>query len=122
MRRAKPLRTALPCAALISQLIRIDQDPFVVNFAIAFVDVGLPQEVPDRKWGCADAVIQALQHLAADPFCSQMQALFAYTISLLDYIPDAFLRAGAPLAVSVLLEDWLLDIALAQPGMRMVFL
>lgn len=120
MRRAKPLRTVLPCASLLSQLVRTEENPFVCNFAIAFVDVGLCLEATNRKAACADALIAAILSFSGDPFCPQMSSLCGYSALLLEYLPDAYLRAGAPRAVAAVLEDWMLDIALAQPDMRAV--
>lgn len=120
MRRVKPLKTVLPCSTLLSELIRPDVNPFACNFAIAFVDIGISLETHERKKSCADAVIKCLLSFADSPFSSQAQALLNYSLVLLEYLPEAFLRAGSPSAVSFLLEDWLLDIAISQPGMRVV--
>lgn len=120
MRRVKPLRTILPCAALLSQLVRADQSPFVSNIAVAFVDVGLPLESTERKSACADALIRSLCSFVSDPFCVQAQSLCNCALALLEFLPDAFLRAGAPPVASNLLEDWFLDVALSQAGMKEV--
>jgi hypothetical protein len=121
MRRVTPLRTLLPCAVLLSELVRADTNPFVCNLALTFLDGGLGQETdPLRRAACADALLCALQSFAATPLCPQTGALCSYAAALLDLLPEAFLRAGAPAASAALLQDWMLDVALSRPGMQAV--
>lgn len=81
--RIKHSPTMLPCTSLLN-LIRPEQNPFVINFSFTFLDLGIPNEpsVPGpRQIECAVALLTALSHFP--PFSSHSNSLCTFVLPLL---------------------------------------
>ena len=114
LRRVKPLKTLLPCSALIDQIIRPEMFPLACNLGIAFVDVGLPLERTSRRTDCAKAIVKAMDLYLSDPYSAQMQALFGYSILVLDDLPAVMESSHASSALQLLISDFLIDVSLLK--------
>jgi hypothetical protein len=116
-RRCKALRTRLPCAAIIAQVIvPAQQEPTVPSsssapaaaaaklssaLGIGLVNMALPLETEDgsRAEACAEAVIEALTRLAASEGFNatslQAGSLLHYAADLMEALALRFGRPGA---------------------------
>ncbi len=118
LRRVKPLRIQLPCLEIIDQIIKPSMQPLTCNLGITFLDVGIRLENGLRRLECAKSVVSAIAAFKDEPFCSQMQALLAYALVLLDDLPIAL--SGSPREVTEIIGDFFVDVVLMRENVQKV--
>lgn len=116
-RRVKSLSIPLPCAALITKLVRPDMMPFACNIAISLVDISICNIEASEKANCAIAILNAIDLFDVD-FSPQISALLHYALQLLPEISSQFCNSTMSRLSQERIWSWLLDVCLVQAGLR----
>lgn len=110
LRRVKLLKIVLPLDKLIS-LLRQDMLPFCCNLAMAFIDAAVQYQPSESRKICAQPLISVFNGFPM--FTPQSNALCYYSLFCIEPLS---MDISIDIETKNSLGDWLMDIALAQPG------
>ena len=111
MQRIKSHKTVLPIRSLI-YLVNADKDPFVVNFALTFVDIGIKNQPLDTHNECVRALLASISQFPL--YSNASNGLCAYIIPLINGFDASIMTIEFEVAMKIV-SEYVLDICLIRP-------